>query len=164
MTVCGEGTAWPPPRQGGIESTGHVECLVGSSASGRARDRSDGERGRSGGPRSDPAGRRAAEDIGLGGVQSRRLTGGLDTLATLLLALLAATAGELEVDHRKDLFIGQPAVVPQDREGVACAAEPVATRRAGRSALVRDHAPGPASAHDGGACQVLAELDEAVVT
>src|SRR5690606_4514859 len=100
----------------------------------------------------------------LRGVQPRGFARVLSHTATHLLALEAASAGELEVDHGEDFLVGEPAVVPEHREGVAGAAEPVAAGGARGATLVGDHAPGPAPAHDGRARQVFPELNQAVVT
>src|SRR5690606_17466915 len=81
----------------------------------------------------------------------------------LRFALDGAAAFELLIDDGHDLFVGEPAVVPEGGEGVARAPQTVAASGARRAALVGDDASGPASPDHGGPRQVLAELDEAVV-
>src|SRR5690606_5417127 len=59
-----------------------------------------------------------------------------------------------------DVIISQPAIVPQNGERIACASAAVASARAGRPALVGDHAAGPAAAENGVTGEVMAQLEK----
>src|SRR5690606_34838709 len=76
---------------------------------------------------------------------------------------LGAPPRELDVHERDHFFVRQPAVVPQDGERVPRPSHAVPASRTRRAALVRDHAPRPASPHHRAPGQILAQLDQTVV-
>src|SRR5688572_27028496 len=72
-------------------------------------------------------------------------------------------AVQLVEQHAAHVLVGEPAVVPEDGERVARAAESVAAAGSGGAALVGDHAAGPAAAQYDVGGEVVGELDESVV-